>query len=269
MSANGEAMLPGTALVTGASSGIGAATTRHLAAAGWRVVAAARRLDRLEALAEETGLESVALDVTERRAVRDTGRREPFDLLVNNAGLARSMGAMWEATDDDVDRTIDTNLTGLIDMTRTVLPGMIGRQRGHIVNVSSVLALYAGPAALYGASKGAVRLLSQDLRHELRGTGIRVTEICPGRVATEFYDVALDDLDAIAAAKDTGINDITPDDVAQAILYAVSAPWRVNVSTIEILPTEQTYGGSHFTPIGVGASHSQLHPDPYRGPDPG
>lgn len=92
-------------------------------------------------------------------------------------------------------------------------------------------------------------MLSQDLRQELRGTGVRVTEICPGRVATEFYDVALDDPNAAAAAKDSGIQDVTPDDVAQAVLYAVSAPWRVNVSTIEIVPTEQTYGGAQFTPF--------------------
>lgn len=248
---------PRTALVTGASSGIGAATTRVLAGAGWHVVAAARRRDRLEALAEETGCVPITLDVTDAGAVRTVGQSEPFDLVVNNAGLGRAMGAIWEASDDDVERTIETNVTGLVNMTRAVLPGMIERGRGHIVNVSSVLALYPGPAALYGATKGAVRLLSQDLRQELRGTGIRITEICPGRVATEFYDVALDDPAAVAAAKDTGIQDITPDDVAQAILYAVSAPWRVNVSTIEIVPTEQTYGGAQFTPVhGVGATRT-------------
>lgn len=269
MSQNAVPTAPGTALVTGASSGIGAATTRVLAAAGWKVVAAARRTDRLEALAAETGCASVTLDVTDAGAVRTVGRSAPFDLVVNNAGLGRAMGAIWEASDDDVERTIETNVTGLVNMTRAVLPGMIERGRGHIVNLSSVLALYPGPAALYGATKGAVRLLSQDLRQELRGTGVRVTEICPGRVATEFYDVALDDPAAAAAAKASGIQDITPDDVAQAILYAVSAPWRVNVSTIEIVPTEQTYGGSQFTPAtGVGASHSQLDPGT-AGADPG
>ncbi len=164
-----------------------------LAGAGWRVVATARRTERLEALAEETGCAPLTLDVTDAEAVRAVGRSEPFDLVVNNAGLGRAMGAIWEASDDDVDRTIETNVTGLVNMTRAVLPGMIERGRGHIVNISSVLALYPGPAALYGATKGAVRMLSQDLRQELRGTGIRITEICPGRVATEFYDVALDD----------------------------------------------------------------------------
>lgn len=238
----------GVALVTGASSGIGAAAVAHLSAAGWTVTAVARRADRLDELAAHTGCRPVALDVTDRSAVVDLGRSEPFDLVVNNAGLGRAMGAIWQAADDDVDRTIDTNITAVIDLVRAVVPGMIERGRGHIVNISSVLALYPGPAALYGATKGAIRLLSQDLRHELRGTPIRVTEICPGRVATEFYDVALDDPDAATAAKTTGIEDLQPDDVAAAVVYAVSAPWRVNVSTIEIVPTEQTYGGAQFSP---------------------
>ncbi len=239
----------GIALVTGASSGIGAATVRVLADAGWQVVATARRSDRLEALAAETGCLPLTLDVTAGDAVRRVGMSEPFDLIVNNAGLGRAMGAIWEASDSDVERTIDTNVMGVVNVIRAVVPGMVERGRGHIVNMSSALALYPGPAALYGATKGAVHLLSQDLRLELQGTGIRVTEICPGRVATEFYDVALDDPNAAAAAKDSGIQDVTPDDVAQAVLYAVSAPWRVNVSMIEIAPTEQTYGGAQFTPV--------------------
>jgi NADP-dependent 3-hydroxy acid dehydrogenase YdfG len=239
----------GHALVTGASSGIGAATVRVLSDAGWSVVAAARRTERLEQLAAETGCLPVTLDVTDGDGVRRVGRSEPFDLVVNNAGLGRAMGAIWEASDRDVERTIDTNVVGVVNVTRAVLPGMIARRRGHIVNMSSVLALHSAPAALYGATKGAVRMLSQDLRHELRGTGVRVTEICPGRVATEFYDVAVDDPVEAALAKDTGIEDITPHDVAQAVLFAVNAPWRVNVSTIELQPTEQTYGGAIFTPV--------------------
>lgn len=247
--ASNESTAPGRALVTGASSGIGAAIVKVLSAAGWDVTAVARRAERLDELALATGCRPVTLDVTDRAGVAELGASSAFDLVVNNAGLGRAMGAIWEASDDDVDRTIDTNVTAVINVVRAVVPGMIERKRGHIVNMSSVLALYPGPAALYGATKGAVRLLSQDLRHELRGTGIRVTEICPGRVTTEFYDVALDDPAASAAAKDTGIHEVAPDDVAHAVLYAASAPWRVNVSTIEITPTEQTYGGAQFSPV--------------------
>lgn len=244
-----ETTSPGSALVTGASSGIGAATVRVLCAAGWTVTGVARRPDRLHQLERETGCSGVVLDITDRAAVHALCTSTPFDLVVNNAGLGRAMGALWEATDDDIDRTVDTNVTAVLTIARAVVPGMIERERGHIVNMSSVAGLYPMPAVLYGATKGAVRRLSQNLRHELQGTGIRVTEICPGRVTTEFYDVALDDPDAAATAKDTGIEELTPDDVAHAVLYAVSAPWRVNVSTIEILPTEQTYGGSQFVSV--------------------
>lgn len=244
-----ESNRPGRALVTGASSGIGEATVRVLCGAGWTVTAVARRTDRLEQLSADTGCDAVVLDVTDRAGVQELCGSTPFDLVVNNAGLGRAMGTIWEATDDDIDRTVDTNVTAVLNIVRAVVPGMIDRKRGHIVNMSSVAALYPMPAVLYGATKGAIRRLSQNLRHELHGTGVRVTEICPGRVTTEFYDVALDDPVAVAAAKDTGITEVTPADVAQAVLYAVSAPWRVNVSTIEITPTEQTYGGGQFVPV--------------------
>jgi len=230
---------------------MGGATVRVLWASGWTVSAVARRSVRLDLLGAETGCDAVVLDVTDRHRVADFGAIAAFDLVVNNAGLGRAMGALWEATDDDVDRTINTNVTAVINVVRAVVPGMIERKRGHIINMSSVAALYPMPAALYGASKGAVRRLSQNLRHELQGTGLRVTEICPGRVTTEFYDVALDDPAAIAAAKDTGVVEVTPEDIADAVLYAASAPWRVNVSTIEITPTEQTYGGAQFVPFSV------------------
>ncbi len=237
------------ALVTGASSGIGEATVIALRERGVEVHAAARRLDRLEGLAERTGCIPHALDVRDRDAVSELGRVIPIDILVNNAGLGRAMGSLATADLDDIETTIDTNVTGAILMIRGVLPGMTERKRGHIVNISSVLALYPGPAALYGATKGAMHKLSRDLRHELRGTGVRVTEINPGRVTTEFYDVAIDDQDQRDLATNTGIEELTPADVAAAIVYAVDAPWRVNISQLEIAPTEQTYGGSQFTPV--------------------
>lgn len=240
------------ALVTGASSGIGAATVRALRARDLAVHAAARREDRLTALADETGCVPHLLDVRDREAVAALGREIEVDVLVNNAGMGRALGAIWRGTDDDVDRTVDTNLTAAIHVIRAVLPGMIDRGRGHIVNVSSVMALRSGHAALYGATKGGMHMLSRDLRHELEGTGIRVSEICPGRVVTEFYDVAIDDEARRERVKDTPSEDLTPDDVADAIVYVVSAPRHVDVTLMEIMPTEQTYGGSRFVPLGGG-----------------
>ena len=126
---------------------------------------------------------------------------------------------------------------------------LIERGVGHVVNIGSVAGLYPMSSGVYGASKGAIHFLSTNLRLELAGTGIRVTEICPGRVRTEFYDAAIDDPDLRDAIKETGVTEITSEDVAAAIAYALDAPWYVNVARIELQPTEQTYGGMQVTPI--------------------
>ncbi len=239
----------GTALVTGASSGIGAAVVRKLAADGWEVHALARRAARLEALAAETGCTPHALDIRDGAALERLMAGLAPDLLVNNAGLGAGITGLTGATREEVAQTIDTNVTAVLDLLRLTLPGMIARGRGHVVNLGSVAGLYPTVSAVYGASKGAVRLMSQNLRLELRGTRVRVTEICPGRVSTEFYDAAVPDPAVRERIKTTGIREISPDDVAEAILYAVSAPAHVNVSTIELQPLEQTFGGLHLDPI--------------------
>ena len=236
-------------LVTGASSGIGEATARALRSRGVKVYAAARRLDRLEKLAGETGCIPVQLDVRDREAVMTFGKEQPVDILVNNAGLGRALGAMWKAEVEDIEITVDTNVTAAFIMIMAVLPGMIERGRGHIVNISSVTALYPLPMALYGATKGAIHKLSRDLRQELKGTGIRVTEISPGRVISEFYNVAIDDDEQRQKITETHSEDLLASDIADAIVYCVDAPWRVNVSQMEIVPTEQTYGGAQFVPF--------------------
>jgi len=237
-----------TALVTGASSGIGAATVAALRAGGITVHAVARREDRLKALSKSTGCEIHVLDVRGTSEMVALAEKLQPDVFVNNAGLGRGFGGLADATAEDIDRTLGTNVTAAVHAIRAVLPSMIDRGRGHIVNMGSMAGLYPLPAALYGASKGAVHMLSTNLRLELQGTGIRVTEICPGRVSTEFYDVAVDDPEASAKAKNSGIEEVTAHDVAAAIVYAIDAPWRVNVNRIELQPTEQTYGGSQFTP---------------------
>ena len=237
-----------TALVTGASSGIGEATVRALRAEGVIVHAAARRIERLEKLAEETGCIPLQLDVRDRAAVKKFGENTPVDILVNNAGLGRALGSFWTAEIDDIEKTVDTNVIAALHMVRSVLPGMVERGTGHIVNMSSVLALYPAAAALYGATKGAMHKFSRDLRQELQGTGIRVTEINPGRAISEFYNVAIDDPEKLRKTTDTGVEELKASDIADAIVYCIGTPWRVNVSQMEILPTEQTYGGSQFIP---------------------
>ena len=236
------------ALVTGASSGIGEATVRALRERGVVVHALARRGDRLADLASQTGCIPHEVDVRDREAVRALGDLG-VDILINNAGLGRAMGSLATASLDDIEQTIDTNVTAAIYLIRVMVPGMIERRRGHLVNMSSVLALYPAPAALYGATKGAMHKLSRDLRHELTGTGVRVTEINPGRVATEFYDVAIDDAEVRDAVKASGIEDLTPADVAASVVHVLDAPRHVNISQLEIVPTEQVYGGAAFNPV--------------------
>ena len=237
-----------TALVTGASSGIGAATVKALTSRGIQVHALARREDRLKALADETGCVPMALDLRDRDAIHARLTSLDVDILIGNAGTGRGFDGLLNATPEDIDITLETNVQALVHVLRAVLPGMVGRKRGHVVNIGSVAGLYPINSAIYGASKGAVHLLNQNLRIELKGTGIRTTEICPGRVATEIFDVSIDDPEKAAKVKDTGIEELTSEDIADAIIFALDAPWRMNVATIEIQPTEQTFGGATFAP---------------------
>jgi len=239
-----------TALVTGASSGIGAATVRSLRAAGLDVWAMARRADRLEALATETGCHPVIADVQDSPALEAAVADLAPDVLVNNAGLGAGMTGLVGASREDLERTIGTNVTALLDLCRLVLPGMIERGGGHVVNLGSVAGLYPINSTVYGGSKGAVHLISQNLRLELRGTGVRVTEINPGRVATEFFSVAVPQgTNSGNVTTAPPIRELDADDIAGAIRYAVEAPPHVNVSMIELQPTEQTFGATQFDPL--------------------
>jgi NADP-dependent 3-hydroxy acid dehydrogenase YdfG len=240
------------AVVTGASAGIGRATAAALAAAGAEVWAVARRADRLDALAAETGCRAVALDVAEPGAFEALAGRVTPDILVNNAGIGAGIAGLAGASAEDIDRTIGLNVSALLRAVRAFLPALTAR-RGDIVNIGSVSGLYPTRSAIYGASKAAVRMASRNLRLELVGTGVRVIELCPGRVATEFYDAAIpDDPDARDRLKTTGIAELTAEDVAEAVLWAVTRARHVNVSTLELQPVEQVFGGVRFDPLDFG-----------------
>ena len=236
-----------TALVTGASSGIGAAVVRALSARGITVHATARRSERLEALAEETGCTPLVLDLRDTWSLYEALGALKVDILINNAGLGRGFEALFTVRPEDIDATLGTNVLAAVHVVRATLPGMVKRKRGHVVNIGSIAGLYPIKSSLYGASKGAVHLLSQNLRVELQGSGVRVTEICPGRVETEFFEIAVGEAAAKAAYE--GFEILVPDDVADAILYALDAPWRVNIGRIELTPTEQHVGGVTIAPV--------------------
>jgi 3-hydroxy acid dehydrogenase/malonic semialdehyde reductase len=240
---------PGTVFVTGASSGFGTAITRRFAAAGARVVAAARRAERLKELAAELGprVLPVTLDVRDRAAVADVTGSLPaefaeIDVLVNNAGLALGLNPAQQADLDDWEQMIDTNCKGLAYCTRAVLPGMVARRRGHLVNLGSVAGTYPYPGGnAYGGSKAFVHEFSLNLRSDLHGTGVRVTCVEPGMADTEFSLVRFSGDSAKADAVYTGMQPLTSRDIAEAVYWVATQPPHVNVNVVELMPVAQSF----------------------------
>jgi NADP-dependent 3-hydroxy acid dehydrogenase YdfG len=230
------------ALVTGASAGIGAASARALHAAGAQVLLAARRIDRLQALAEELpGSETVQLDVRDFSAVQAALQDRAIDIAVLNAGLARGTGPLQEGDPADWDEMLDTNIKGVLHCARAVLPGMLERGRGDMVLLGSVAGRQVYPGGnVYNASKFAVHALYQALRLDAGGRGVRFTTLDPGMVETEFAEVRYRGDEAQAKAVYEGMQPLTPEDVADALVYAVTRPAHVNVGEIVLWPTCQS-----------------------------
>ena len=231
-----------TAVVTGASSGIGAATARRLAADGWRVVAAARRLDRLGALsAEHAAIRPCALDVTDARSVEALADAAPeCDLLVANAGGAYDLAPVAQADPQTWARTYDVNVLGLVRTVQALLPALAAA-RGHVVMTGSTAGrwVYEGGAS-YVAAKHAVAVVRDTLRLEVVEQGVRVTEIAPGMVRTEEFSTVRFGGDAERAdAVYTGVDALTADDVADAIAWVASRPTHVNIDLVQLTPQQQ------------------------------
>jgi 3-hydroxy acid dehydrogenase / malonic semialdehyde reductase len=241
-----------TVLISGASSGFGAAAARRFAARGDRVIAAARRADRLQSLAGELGADvllPLALDVRDPASVERLPAELPadfaeVDILVNNAGLALGLGPAQRADLDEWDQMIQTNCTGLVHVTRALLPQMVARGTGHIVNLGSIAGTYPYPGGnVYGATKAFVHQFSLNLRSDLHGTGVRVTCIEPGLVGgTEFSQVRFGGDRERAAAVYAGTQPLTAEDIAAAIEWATDQPAHVNINTIELMPVSQSFG---------------------------
>jgi NADP-dependent 3-hydroxy acid dehydrogenase YdfG len=230
-----------TAVVTGASSGIGEATARRLVAEGFDVVVGARRVDRLDVLAAETGVRARQLDVTDEGSVgRFVDEIDAVNVLVNNAGLASGLEPIAEISQDRLRVMWETNVAGLLRMTQALLPKIEASGDGHIVNLGSIAGFETYPGGGgYAASKHAVRAISRTLRLELLGKPIRVTELAPGLVDTEFSLVRFDQ-DADAAKKPyTGMEPLTAEDIADCIVWAVTRPPHVNIDEIVVRPRAQ------------------------------
>ena len=233
------------ALVTGASAGIGSATARLLAKEKVNLILVARRGDRLKelsaSLSKEFGVkvQYAAIDMREKDALKKIPGLSEVDVLINNAGLAKGADKFQDANLEDLEEMMATNVTALMRITREVLPHMLKIGRGHIVNLGSVAGRWVYPGgAGYCASKFAVRAISEGLRMDLLGTPIRVTNIEPGMVETEFSEVRFNNKDK-AKAVYKGMTPLTPEDIAETIVWSIARPAHVNIQELVIFPTDQ------------------------------
>jgi len=238
-----------TALITGTTSGFGAAAARRFAKAGWKVVATGRRADRLEALKKEIGADKVhvtAFDMRKPEAIEAAIKALPagfgeIDLLINNAGLALGTAPAQGASLDQWNQMIETNITGLATMTYKVLPKLIER-KGAIINISSVAASYPYPGGnVYGGTKAFVSQFSLGLRSDLHGTGVRVTSVEPGMSETEFTLVRTSGNQEASDKLYKGANPMTGEDVAEALFWIATLPPHMNINRIELMPVNQSF----------------------------
>jgi 3-hydroxy acid dehydrogenase/malonic semialdehyde reductase len=237
--------------ITGASAGIGAACARAFAAEGAKLLLAARRIERLEAMEREllqagaSTVHAFRLDVQDRAEVERSIAALPedwraIDVLVNNAGLSRGLDKLWEGKPQDWEEMIETNVKGLLWVTRVVVPGMVARGRGHIVNLGSTAEDLAYPGgAVYCGTKAAVKLINDGLRQDLMGTPVRVSDIGAGMVETEFSEVRFRGDTERAAKVYQNITPLTPDDLADAIVWATTRPTHVNVARLLLTTIDQ------------------------------
>ena len=241
-----------TVFITGATSGFGESCAKLFAKKGWTLVLAARRTKRLKKLqqdlSDKTSVHIITLDVRDRDTLRAELVKLPeafqnIDVLINSAGLALGLGPAYEANLDEWETMVDTNIKGLMYCTHSLLPGMVKRNRGHIVNIGSVAGDWAYPGGnVYGATKAFVKRFSQNLRSDLLGTQVRVTNIEPGFAESEFSIVRFKGDVKKAARVYAGMEPLTPDDIANIIYWVASLPTHVNINSIEVMPTCQTWG---------------------------
>lgn len=236
-------------LITGASSGIGAACAQAFAQAGAKLILVARRQERLQQLADQLALQSeihlISLDVCDRTAVESAIANLPvawsaIDVLINNAGLSRGLDKLHQGSYQDWEEMIDTNIKGLLYLTRSIVPGMINRGRGHVVNLGSTAGHQTYPGGnVYCATKAAVRVISEGLKQDLLGTPVRVSSVDPGLVETEFSQVRFRGDTERAQKVYQGLTPLTPADVADVVLFCVTRPPHVNISEVLLMPTDQ------------------------------
>jgi len=244
-----------TVCITGATAGIGLACAETFLAKGATVIATGRRKEKLDALRAEHGerLIPIQLDVTDREAVFKALAGEQVDILVNNAGLAQGLERADHANPDDWDVMVDTNIKGVLHCTKTLLPEMVARGHGHIINIGSIAGTYPYAGGnVYGATKAFLEQFSLNLRADLLGMDIRVTNIEPGMVETEFSKVRFKGDEERAKAVYNDSTPLTAEDIAEAVLWCASLPQHVNINRLEVMPTCQAPSGPKVARKGAG-----------------
>jgi 3-hydroxy acid dehydrogenase / malonic semialdehyde reductase len=236
-----------TILITGATSGFGSACARRFAEAGWSLILAGRRGERLEAMRVELGRAvsaALTLDVRDRQAVQSAlGDLPEIDVLLNNAGLALGLAPAWQVDLDDWETMVDTNIKGVMYCTRAILPGMVARNSGHIFNIGSTAGNWPYPGGnVYGATKAFVQQFSRNLRADLLGTRVRVTNLEPGMAETEFSRVRFKGDDQLAAKVYDRAEPLLPPDIAEIVFFVANLPPHINVNALEVMPVHQAWG---------------------------
>jgi len=236
-----------TILITGATSGFGAACARRFSSEGWNLILVGRRTERLESLRDELAesvTKIITLDVRSYSDV-ETSLKEVanVDVLLNNAGLALGLEPAWETDINDWETMVDTNIKGVMYCTREILPKMVERKHGHIINIGSTAGSWPYPGGnVYGATKAFVQQFSRNLRADLSGTKVRVTNLEPGMAESEFSQVRFKGDDEAAANVYSGTDPLRPEDIADIVFYVASLPAHINVNTLEVMPVDQAWG---------------------------
>lgn len=234
-----------TILITGATSGFGTACARRFAQAGWDLILSGRRADRLAQLQSDLGSEvrTLVLDVRDREAVNRLLSGLEVDVLLNNAGLALGLEPAWEVDPEDWETMVDTNVKGVMYCTQALLPGMVARNRGHVVNIGSTAGRWPYPGGnVYGATKAFVEQFTRNLRADLLGTAVRATYLAPGMAETEFSNVRFKGDAERAGRVYAGAKALRAEDVADIVWFVATLPAHVNVNALEVMCVDQAWG---------------------------
>jgi 3-hydroxy acid dehydrogenase / malonic semialdehyde reductase len=236
-----------TILITGATSGFGKACAEYFTTQGWQMILTGRRVERLEQLQDQLGeavRQIIPLDVRDREQVfEQLGSLTDVDVLLNNAGLALGLEPSWEVDVNDWETMVDTNIKGLMYCTRALLPQMVERNSGHVVNIGSTAGSWPYPGGnVYGGTKAFVQQFSRNLRSDLVGSKVRVTNVAPGMAESEFSNVRFKGNDEQAAKVYQGTEALRPEDIAETVFWIVNRPAHVNINAIEMMPVDQAWG---------------------------